>query len=68
MGFLDDAKGMAEKAKNLATEHADQVQSAVQKVGDVIDEKTGEKYKGQIDKGQQFVADHLGKKDEEPQP
>ena len=61
MGFLDDAKGLADKAKDLAEEHSDQVQSAVTKAGDLIDEKTGEKYKDQIDKGQKFVDDQLTK-------
>ena len=61
MGFLDEAKGLAGKAKELAEEHADQVKGAVQKAGDVIDEKTGDKFKGAVDKGQAFVDEHLGK-------
>jgi hypothetical protein len=61
MGFLDEAKGLADKAKDLAEEHSEQVEQAVQKAGDLIDDKTGDKYKDQIDKGQQFVEDQLGK-------
>jgi hypothetical protein len=61
MGFLDDAKGLADKAKDLAEEHSDQVKSAVTKAGDLVDEKTGDKYKDQIDQGQKFVDDQLTK-------
>jgi MT0933-like antitoxin protein len=61
MGFLDEAKGLAEQAKDLAEEHSEQVEQVVQKAGDLIDDKTGDKYQAQIDKGQQFVEDQLGK-------
>jgi antitoxin protein of toxin-antitoxin system len=60
MGLLDDAKGLADKATELAKEHKDQVDQAVEKAGDLIDEKTGDKYKDQVDKGQQFVEEKLG--------
>jgi hypothetical protein len=44
VGFLD-------KARKLAEEHADKVGSAIDKVADVVDDKTGGKYADQIDKG-----------------
>jgi hypothetical protein len=53
MGFLDDAK-------KFADEHDDQVDAAIEKAGDLVDEKTGDKYAGQIDKGQQFLEDKTG--------
>ena len=60
MGLLDDAKGLADKATELAKEHKDQVDQAVEKAGDLIDEKTGDTYKDQVDKGQQYVEEELG--------
>jgi hypothetical protein len=60
MGLLDDAKGLADKAKELAKEHEGQVEQAVEKAGDLIDEKTGGKYQDKVDQGQQFVEDRLG--------
>ena len=45
MGFLDDAR-------KLVDEHADQVDQGI--------EKTGDKYTGQIDKGQEFLEGKTG--------
>lgn len=57
MGFLDKIKG-------LAGEHAEKVEGAIDKVADVVDEKTGGKYADQIDKGAEaakgFVGDEEG--------
>jgi hypothetical protein len=63
MGLLDDAKGLADKAEDLAKEHEAQVDQAVEKVGDVVDEKTGDKYEHQVDEGQRLVEDRLDRKD-----
>jgi hypothetical protein len=60
MGFMDEAKELAEKAKDLASGHEDQAKAALDKAGDLIDEKTGDKYKDQVDKGQEFVGEKLG--------
>jgi hypothetical protein len=46
MGFLD-------KVKNLASKNADKVDMAIEKVGDAVDKKTGDKYKGTVDKVQE---------------
>ncbi len=40
-----------DKAKNLLEENADKVEGAVDKLAEVVDEKTGGKHKDQIDKG-----------------
>jgi MT0933-like antitoxin protein len=53
MGFLDDAK-------KLVDEHEDQVDAGIEKAGDLVDEKTGDKYAGQIDKGQEFIEGKTG--------
>ncbi len=44
MGFMDDAK-------KFADQHDEQVDQGLEKAGDQIDERTGNKYSGQIDKG-----------------
>ncbi len=44
MGFLDKAKG-------LLGQHADKVEDAIDKVADVVDDKTGSKYSEKIEKG-----------------
>jgi acyl-CoA reductase-like NAD-dependent aldehyde dehydrogenase len=45
MGFLDTVK-------KLVGQNADKVDQAIDKVGDVVDSKTGDKYKGIVDKAQ----------------
>ncbi|MDT5076842.1 MAG: hypothetical protein QOJ80_1479 [Mycobacterium sp.] len=45
MGFIDTLK-------SLLSKNADKVDSAIDKVGDVVDSKTGDKYKGAVDKAQ----------------
>ena len=44
MSFMD-------KAKDLAGEHDEQVDQGLEKAGDQVDERTGNKYSSQIDKG-----------------
>lgn len=46
MGFLDKIKG-------LASQNADAVNSAIEKAGDVFDEKTDGKFKGAVDQAQE---------------
>ena len=53
MGFLDDAK-------KLVGEHDEQVDDAIEKAGDLADDKTGGKYAGQIDKAQDFAQEKTG--------
>ncbi len=43
--------GLFDKAKDLAGKHADKVEGAIEKVADVVDEKTGGKYSDKIDQG-----------------
>ena len=45
MGFLDSVK-------KLVGQNANKVETAIDKVGDVVDSKTGDKYKGAVDKAQ----------------
>ncbi len=53
MGFLDDAK-------KLVDEHDEQVDAAIEKGGDLADDKTGGKYADQIDKAQDFAEEKTG--------
>lgn len=46
MGFLD-------KVKDLAAQNADAVNAAIEKVGDVVDEKTDGKFAGVVDQAQE---------------
>jgi hypothetical protein len=48
---LFDKLALFGKAKKLAEEHADKVSAAIDKVADVVDDKTGGKYADKIDKG-----------------
>ncbi|HEY3561745.1 MAG TPA: antitoxin [Kribbella sp.] len=56
MGMFDNMK---DKAEDLASEHPDQVNEGLDKVGDFANEKTGGKFEDQIDKGQDFARDRL---------
>ncbi|ALI25086.1 MULTISPECIES: antitoxin [Mycolicibacterium] len=58
MGFLD-------KAKDLLSQNADKVEQAIEKAGDIVDEKTQGKYSGAVDKAQEAAKNAINK--EEPQ-
>jgi hypothetical protein len=58
MGFMDKVKGMF-------GQHADKAEGGIDKAGDVIDDKTGDKYADHVDKGQDAAKDALGKLDDE---
>ena len=53
MGFLD-------KAKDLLGKHEEKVESGLDKVADMVDDKTGGKYADQIDKGQEAAKGFIG--------
>ncbi|HMR49365.1 MAG TPA: antitoxin [Arachnia sp.] len=54
MGLLDDIKKAA--ADNEAT-----IESAIEKIGDVVDQKTGGKYADKVDQAQGLANDQLDK-------
>ena len=56
MGFLD-------KVKSLASKNADKVDMAIDKAGDIVDQKTQGKYAGQIDKVQDAAKKAVNKTD-----
>lgn len=60
MSLMDTLKGLVGKGKEVAAQNAEKVEQAVDKAGQVIDEKTGGKYSSQIDKGTDAVKSALG--------
>lgn len=61
MGFLD-------KAKDLLGQHADKVEGAIDKVAEVVDDKTGGKYADQIDKGAEAAKNLVGDEEGDAPP
>lgn len=63
MGLFDKFKGSADDAKKFAGDHADQIESGIDKAADVVDDKTGGKHTDKIDKAADKAKDALGKLD-----
>lgn len=59
MGFLDTVK-------NLLGKNASKVETAIDKAGDLVDKKTGNKYQGIVDKAQDAAKKAV--KDQTAQP
>ena len=53
MGFMD-------KAKDFADKHDEQVDQGIEKAGDQVDQRTGNKYASQVDKGQDAAQQRTG--------
>jgi hypothetical protein len=58
--------GLLDKAKDLLGQHEEKVEDALDKVAEVVDDKTGGKYADQIDKGAEKAKGLIG--DEEGGP
>ncbi|MCV7315276.1 antitoxin [Mycolicibacillus parakoreensis] len=58
MGFLDKAKGLLSK-------NADKVDQAIDKAGDLVDDKTEGKYADTVDKVQEAAKKAIDKTDPE---
>jgi antitoxin protein of toxin-antitoxin system len=56
MGFLDKVKGLVSK-------NADKVEMAIDKAGDIVDQKTQGKYTSQVDKVQDAAKKAVDKTD-----
>lgn len=52
---------LLDKAKSLLSQNKDKAKGAVDKGGDVVDDKTGGKYQGQVDTAQQKAKDYIDK-------
>lgn len=47
--------------------HEDQVNDGIDKIGDLIDDKTGGQYAGQVDQAQDFLKSQVANVNAEPQ-
>ena len=52
--------GLLDKAKDLLGKHEEKVEGAIDKVAEVVDDKTGGKYADQIDKGAEAAKNLVG--------
>ncbi|MEV7977937.1 antitoxin [Streptomyces sp. NPDC086519] len=50
---------MLDKLKGMLKGHEDQAKQGVQKGGDMIDQRTGNKYRSQVDMGQKQADDYI---------
>jgi hypothetical protein len=53
MSFMD-------KAKDFADKHDEQVDQGIEKAGDQVDQRTGDKYSSQVDKAQDQAQQRTG--------
>jgi len=58
--------GIMDRIKSLAGKHDDKVDQGIQKAGDKVDERTGGKYSGQVDKGVDEAQRRTGSGDQVP--
>ncbi len=59
--------GFADKARELAEQHPDQVDQGIERAGDAVDDRTGGQHAEQVDKAQAAVQDRFGGGDQQPQ-
>lgn len=57
--YAVDFKNLADKAMGLVSQHADKVDDVIEKAGDVVDNKTGGKFAGQVDSAQEAAKNAL---------
>ena len=60
--------GIFDKAKDALSEHSEQADAGIEKGGDFVDDKTGNKYAEHVDKGQEFAADRVREHAAEDEP
>lgn len=63
--LFDNAKDAAEKAKDLAAEHSDKVDTGIDKGGELIDKATGGRFTDQLDTVQDKAHDAVEKLDKQ---
>jgi hypothetical protein len=52
--------GLMDKAKDFADDHDKQVDEGIGKAGDQVDNRTGDKYSSQVDKGVDAAQQRTG--------
>lgn len=62
---MNNFSDMVNKAKELASQHPDQVHNALDKVEALVNDKTGSKYADKIAKGESAIEKQLGVPDHE---
>ena len=60
---MPDFGGVLNKAKELASEHPDQVTREIEKLEDLVDKQAGGQFGGQIETAGHFAANYLGAED-----
>ncbi|MFJ6536828.1 antitoxin [Paenarthrobacter sp. NPDC091711] len=60
VGLIDDLKG---KAQGLIQGNEEAIKNGIDKAGDFVDQKTGGKYAGHVDKVQNAASDFVAKND-----
>ncbi|PRB42955.1 hypothetical protein CQ020_05485 [Arthrobacter sp. MYb23] len=63
VGLIDDLKG---KAQGLIQGNEEAIKNGIDKAGDFVDQKTGGKYAGHVDKVQNAASDFVAKNDGKP--
>ncbi|ATL70987.1 antitoxin [Nocardia terpenica] len=59
MGMFDQFKDVADKAKELAGQHADKLDPLIEKAGDFVDQQTDGKFASQVDAVQEAAKKAL---------
>jgi hypothetical protein len=63
VGIGDTFNELTQKAKDFARQHPDKADQGLDKLADLVDQRTGGKYSGQIDKGAEMLKQRLGEQD-----
>ncbi|RPE45957.1 antitoxin protein of toxin-antitoxin system [Streptomyces sp. Ag109_O5-1] len=59
---------MLDKLKGMLKGHEDQARQGVEKGGDMIDERTGDKYRSQVDMAQKQADDYIDRQRNQQNP
>ena len=51
--------GLMDNLRAAVGGHEDQVKDGIDKLGDLVDDKTGGQYAGQVDQAQDFLKSHV---------
>lgn len=60
--------GLFDNLGDLARQHEEQIEAAIEQVGDAVDEKTGGKYAGHVDQAQAVANEQLDRLAEPQEP
>ena len=64
---MPDFSEFADDAKKLASEHPEQADQAFDKAADFANQETGNRFGGEIQRGEQAGEDYLGVQDQDQQ-